>query len=143
MDRTHELCEQNAGLTAQNALLKKQLAYFEDLFAKMEAPVETPRTDLAAPPDVEPVRDLDDLDLIRGSAASSNEEGSFHMIRGRSNSQSSFGLMFIAIVFVLLFASSQPTDTSTGTIYSDIKGRQLGKQMFSAADPTTISATLS
>lgn len=26
--------EQNAGLAAQNALLKKQLAYFEDVFAK-------------------------------------------------------------------------------------------------------------
>jgi hypothetical protein len=26
--------EQNAGLTAENSLLKKQLAYFEDVFAK-------------------------------------------------------------------------------------------------------------
>ena len=29
-----DLCEQNAGLSAQNSLLKKQLAYFEDVFAK-------------------------------------------------------------------------------------------------------------
>jgi hypothetical protein len=29
-----EITEQNAGLAAQNALLKKQLAYFEDIFAK-------------------------------------------------------------------------------------------------------------
>jgi hypothetical protein len=29
-----EISEQNAGLSAQNALLKKQLSYFEDVFAK-------------------------------------------------------------------------------------------------------------
>ena len=29
-----DICQQNAGLSAQNALLKKQLAYFEDVFAK-------------------------------------------------------------------------------------------------------------
>ena len=29
-----DINEQNAGLAAQNALLKKQLAYFEDIFAK-------------------------------------------------------------------------------------------------------------
>lgn len=29
-----DVSEQNAGLAAQNALLKKQLAYFEDIFAK-------------------------------------------------------------------------------------------------------------
>ena len=29
-----DVTEQNAGLAAQNALLKKQLAYFEDIFAK-------------------------------------------------------------------------------------------------------------
>ena len=28
------ISEQNAGLAAQNTLLKKQLAYFEDVFAK-------------------------------------------------------------------------------------------------------------
>lgn len=28
-----QISEQNAGLAAQNALLKKQLAYFEDVFA--------------------------------------------------------------------------------------------------------------
>lgn len=28
------MSEENAGLAAENALLKKQLAYFEDVFAK-------------------------------------------------------------------------------------------------------------
>jgi hypothetical protein len=35
LERMHkDVTEQNAGLAAQNALLKKQLAYFEDIFAK-------------------------------------------------------------------------------------------------------------
>lgn len=29
-----QISEQNAGLAAQNAILKKQLAYFEEVFAK-------------------------------------------------------------------------------------------------------------
>lgn len=35
LEKMHkDVSEQNAGLAAQNALLKKQLAYFEDIFAK-------------------------------------------------------------------------------------------------------------
>jgi hypothetical protein len=35
LERQHkEVVEQNAGLAAQNVLLKKQLSYFEDIFAK-------------------------------------------------------------------------------------------------------------
>jgi hypothetical protein len=35
LERMHkDLNQQNAGLSAQNTLLKKQLAYFEDVFAK-------------------------------------------------------------------------------------------------------------
>lgn len=35
LEKMHkEAIEHNAGLSAQNALLKKQLAYFEDIFAK-------------------------------------------------------------------------------------------------------------
>jgi hypothetical protein len=35
LEKLHkDVSEQNAGLAAQNALLKKQLSYFEEIFAK-------------------------------------------------------------------------------------------------------------
>jgi len=128
-----ELNENNAGLGAENALLKKQLAYFEDIFAKsslvgfenMGVGNNVSKSDLEEfqrsllrkinchftdhNGNTHPSSDTlpsDDFEELQSSfQQSAMNQSAFKMLRNRS-SGGGFGYLFLALVFCMMCCSS-------------------------------------